>query len=199
MKNKNFKMLDKKLIRKTNKVIKCAKKNGATSTNIMSTEIPFAPIVVCNWGRGCELRVLVKFSVHGDIISVALKVGYEGSPTGDVANFSFRNCERDIGEEVFLLYPALSRCNVFNYKKYYKILFSKMPKITTNWYSEAVGMETQRADFLDQSLKFETERANSLAKELRDCSECWKTEFAQVTCVPESPQMPVYRYPWGCS
>ena len=118
MKNKNFKMLDKKLIRKTNKVIRCAKKNGATSTNIMSTEIP---VVVCSWGRGGELRVLVKFNVHGNIASVDLEIKYKGNDSliGDIRNFTFSNYAYDMDREEFAL--GLGGYS-FSWEKFYECL-----------------------------------------------------------------------------
>ena len=185
MKNKNFKLFDKKLIRKVNKVIKHAKKCGATSTDIMSTEIPFAPVVVCNWGRGDELRVLVKFNVHGNIASVDLEIKYKGNDSliGDIRNFTFSNYAYDMDREEFAL--GLGGYS-FSWEKFYECLFRRMKRYIVDYYYESV--------------KLEAERANSLAEELRDCRECWKTIRAtQVTTVPESPQVPAYRYPWGCS
>jgi len=184
MKNKNFKLLDKKLIRKTNKVIKCAEKNGATSTNIMSTEIPFAPVVVCNWGRDNELRVLVKFNSHGNIASVDLEVKHKDSPIGNIRNFTFSDYSYEVNLEVFN--PPFGGYSSFSWEKFCVCLFHRMNNYLADYYVEAV--------------KLETERANSLAEELRDCRESWKTiRASQVTTVPESPQVPAYRYPWGCS
>ena len=183
MKNKNFKLFDKKLIRKVNKVIKHAKKCGATSTNIMSTEIPFAPVVVCSWGRGGELRVLVKFNSHGNIASVDLEVKHKDSPIGNIRNFTFSDYSYEVNLEVFN--PPFGGYS-FSWEKFYECLFRRMKRYIVDYYYESV--------------KLEAERANSLAEELRDCRESWKTiRASQVTTVPESPQVPAYRYPWGCS
>ncbi len=186
MKNKNyFGNIDKRVAKKVKEIIKQARKNGANSTSVeFNKRYSYPGFVICGWGRNDELKVVIELRADGRIEAVRLELDRNDSPINKLRDFSFDDYAHEVNFEVFT--PPFGSYASFTWEKFYTHLFRKMNRYIINYYVEAV--------------KLETERANSLAEELRDCRESWKTiRASQVTTVPESPQVPAYRYPWGCS